>query len=81
MNNTSITKLDLYNGLQDYMLSEEEEAEFMKNIDMDAVIEGIKKSEQEIAEGKGIEFREATSIIHKEVFGEEIQGNICTFFQ
>lgn len=72
MKNTSIKELDLYNELQDYMLSEDEDAEFMKNIDMDAVIEGIKKSEQEIAEGKVIEFREAMALIHKEVFGEEI---------
>ena len=44
----------------------------MANIDMEAMERAVKKAEQEIANGEGIEFEEAMAQIHREVFGEEI---------
>ena len=64
MQKTTIKKLN------DFILSPEEDAKFMANIDMDALIEGVKKSQQEISEGKGISFEEAMAQIDKEVFSE-----------
>lgn len=42
----------------------------MANIDMEALERGIEKSEEDIANERVIEFREAMAQIHKEVFGE-----------
>ena len=72
MENTNIKKLNLYAKLNDYYLTEQEDAEFMANIDMDALERGIEIAEQEIANGNGIEFKEAMAQIHNEVFGDEI---------
>ncbi|MBR5227774.1 MAG: hypothetical protein IKV94_03960 [Clostridia bacterium] len=72
MNNTSVKKLNNSTQFSDYCLTPEEDAEFMANIDMEALERGVRKSEEEIANGQGIEFREAMSKIHREVFGEEL---------
>lgn len=72
MKNTSIENLNLYSQFSKYCLTPEEDAEFMANIDMEELEKGIKKSEEEIAKGLGIEFNEAMSQIHKEVFGEGV---------
>lgn len=58
--------------MNEYILTPEEDAEFMANIDMEALEEGVRKSEEEIANGKVIEFEEAMKQIHREVFGEEL---------
>lgn len=70
MNNTSVKKLNFSTQFSDYCLTPEEDAEFMANIDMEALERGIEKSEEDIANGRVIEFREAMAQIHKEVFGE-----------
>lgn len=70
MNNTSVKKLNYSTQFNDYCLTPEEDAEFMANIDMEALERGIEKSEEDIANGRVIEFREAMAQIHKEVFGE-----------
>ena len=72
MNTSNAKKLNVSTKFSDYCLSPEEDAQFMAGIDMDAMERGIKKSEEEIANGKGIEFKEAMAQIHKEVFGEEL---------
>ena len=69
MNNTSVKKLNFSTQFSDYSLTQED-AEFMSNIDMKALERGIEKSEEDIANGRVIEFREAMAQIHKEVFGE-----------
>ena len=58
--------------MNEYILTPEEDAEFMANIDIDALEEGVRKSEEEIANGKVIEFEEAMKQNHREVFGEEL---------
>ena len=70
MNNTSVKKLNFSTQFSDYCLTPKEDAEFMANIDMEALERGIEKSEEDIANGRVIEFREAMAQIHKEVFGE-----------
>ena len=70
MNNTSVKKLNFRAQFSDYCLTPEEDAKFMANIDMEALERGIEKSEEDIANGKVIEFREAMAQIHREVFGE-----------
>lgn len=72
MNNTSIRKLNYSTQFNDYCLTPEEDAKFMANIDMEALERGVRKSKEEFANGQGIEFREAMSKIHREVFGEEL---------
>lgn len=72
MNNTWVGNLNINKILKANYMTLEEDAEFMKNIDMYEVERGVEQAEREIAEGKGIEFREAMVLIHKEVFGEEI---------
>lgn len=58
--------------MNEYCLTPEEDAEFMANIGMEALERGVRQSEEEIANGQGIEFEEAIAIIEREVFGEEI---------
>lgn len=58
--------------MNEYILTPEEDAKFMANIDMDALERGVRKSEEDIANGRVIEFKEAMSQIHREVFGEEL---------
>lgn len=70
MNNTNIKDLNILSKLNDFCLTPEEDAKLMANIDMEALIKGIEKAEQEIANGEGIPWREAMPQIHKEVFGE-----------
>ena len=70
MNNTSIKKLNYSTEFDDYYLTQEEDASFMANIDADALEIGIEKSEEDIAIGRVLEFREAMAQIDKEVFGE-----------
>ena len=72
MNNEVIKRINIISQLRDYCLTPEEDAEFMANIYMEALERGVRKSEQEIANRQGIEFREAMAKIHKEVFGEEL---------
>ena len=68
MSNSHIKLSDM----NEYILTPEEDAEFMANIDMEALEEGIRKSKEDIANGRVIEFREAMEQIHREVFGEEL---------
>lgn len=70
MNNISVKKLNFSTQFNDYCLTSDEDAEFMANVDMEALERGIEKSEEDIANGRVIEFREAMAQIHKEVFGE-----------
>lgn len=72
MNNTNIKKLNFITKFSEYCLTPEEDAQFMANIDMEALEIGVKKSEEEIANGQGIEFSEAIAQIHREFFGEEL---------
>lgn len=72
MNNAYINKLNFTTQMNEYCLTPEEDAEFMANIDMEALERGVRQSEEEIANGQGIEFEEAMAIIEREVFGEEI---------
>lgn len=58
--------------MNEYILTPKENAEFMANIDMDALERCVRKSEEDIANGRVIEFKEAMSQIHREVFGEEL---------
>lgn len=64
--------------MNEYILTPEEDAEFMANIDMEALERGIRKSEEDIANERVIEFEEAMSQIHREVFGEEFIEKIDT---
>lgn len=59
-------------NFSDYILTPEEDALFMANIDMEAVEKGIRKSKEEFNRGQGIDFKDAMFQIHKEVFGEEL---------
>lgn len=70
MNDTNLKKLNFSTQFSDYCLTPEEDTQFMANIDMEALERGIEKSEQDIANGRVIGFREAMAQIHKEVFGE-----------
>ena len=58
--------------MNEYILTPEEDTEFMANIDMEALEEGIRKSKEDIANRRVIEFEEAIKQIHREVFGEEL---------
>ena len=58
--------------MNEYILTPEEDAEFMANIDMEALERGIRQSKEDIANGRVIEFEEAMKQIHREVFGEEL---------
>ena len=68
MDNTSVKRLHL----KGFYMPKEDDDDIMANIDMDALEKGIEQAEKEIAEGKGIEFRQAMAEIHKEVFGGKI---------
>lgn len=68
MNNSHIKISDM----NEYILTPEEDAEFMANIDMEALEREIKKSKEDIANGRVIEFEEAMKQIHREVFGEKL---------
>ena len=68
MSNSHIKLSDM----NEYILTPEEDAEFMANIDMEALEEGIRKAKEDIANGRVIEFEEAMKQIHREVFGEEL---------
>ena len=70
MNNTNIRELNYSTQFSDYCLTPKEDSEFMANIDMEALERGVRESEKDIANGRIIEFREAMTQIHKEVFGE-----------
>ena len=70
MDNTWVKKLNINKMLEEYYMTPAEDAEFMKNIDMDEVARGVEQAEREIANGEVIEFEEAFAIIRKEVFGE-----------
>ena len=72
MNNTHVKKSNNSIEFCDYNLTPEEDDKFMSNIDMDALERGVRKSEEEIASGQGIDFMSAIKKIHKEVFGEEL---------
>lgn len=47
-----------------------QDTNFMNNIDMKALKKGIKNSEDDIANGRIIQFEEAMAQIHKEVFND-----------
>lgn len=70
MKDTFIKKLDFNKQFKNYCLTPKEDAEFMANIDIEALERGVEKSEEDIANGRVIEFREAMAQIHKEVFDE-----------
>ena len=72
MNSANINNLNYITQFNDYCLTPKEDAEFTANIDMEALERGVRKSKEEFANGQGIEFREAMSKIHREVFGEEL---------
>ncbi len=55
---------------KDYFETQEPLDDIMQYLDMDEVIKGIEKAEREIANGEGIEFREAFRMLRKEVLGE-----------
>ena len=59
MNSTSVKKTNYITQFNEYCLTPEEDAKFMANIDMEALERGIEKSEEDIANGRVIEFREA----------------------
>lgn len=46
--------------------------DFEDDIDMIELIDGLKKSEDDILNGRLIEYRDAMKEIHQEVFGETI---------
>ena len=58
--------------MNEYILTPEEDDEFMANIDMEVLEEGIRKSKEDIAIGRVLEFEEAMKQIHREVFGGEL---------
>ncbi len=73
MNNTRyIKKQALANKLSDFYLTPEEDAKFMANIDMEALERGLEQAEDDIANGRVIEFEQAMREIHMEFFGEEL---------
>ena len=72
MNDTYCKDINIYNKFKEYYLTDEEDAELMAQIDIDELERVIKLSEQQIANGEGIEFREAMEQIEEEVFGAKI---------
>ena len=73
MNNTRyIKKQALANKFNEFYLTPEEDAKFMANIDMEALERGVEQAEDDIANGRVMEFEQAMKEIHMEVFGEEL---------
>ena len=72
MNKTYSEDINILNKFKQYYLTDEEDAELMAQVNMEEMERVIEISEQQIANGEGIEFEEAMAQIEEEVFGVKI---------
>lgn len=72
MNNTWVRNLNINKILKANYMTPEQDAEFMKNIDMDELERGVEQAERDIANGRVIGFEEAMAQINRKVFGKGI---------
>lgn len=72
MNKSNNNQIDT-NVINEFYLSQQtNDDELFKYISVDELLEGLKKAEDDIANGRFYTFEEAMKMIHKDLFGEDL---------